>query len=94
VRFRNPSKNWLIFKIKQQIYKWVIKVVARKSNAVITPSNFVKEDLASFAKVNKDKIFVTYEAGEEFGQKAEPIPKLSGKNFIMFNGRPLPHKSM
>lgn len=93
-RFRNPSKNWLVYKIKQLVYKRVIKAVARKSAAIITPSNFVKEDLAKFAHISKSKIFVTYEAGEEFGETPEPIPGLLGKEFIMFNGRPLPHKNL
>jgi glycosyltransferase involved in cell wall biosynthesis len=93
-RFRNPSKNWLVFTLKQQVYRWVIKVVAHKSSSIITPSNFVKKDLAKFARINKNKIFVTYEAGEEFGVKPRPIPQLEGKDFIMFNGRPLPHKNL
>ena len=32
VRFRNPDKNPVVFWIKQQIYKWVNKKVAKKSS--------------------------------------------------------------
>jgi glycosyltransferase involved in cell wall biosynthesis len=93
-RFRNPTKNFLVFTIKQLIYKVVVRLVAKKSAAIIVPSNFVKNDLANYAHINKDKIIVTYEAGEWLGEKAEPIPKLLGKDFIMFNGRPQPHKNL
>jgi glycosyltransferase involved in cell wall biosynthesis len=93
-RFRNPTKNFLIFTIKQLVYKAVIRAVAKKSAAIIVPSNFVKQDLANYTHANKDKIIVTYEAGERLGEKAEPIPELAGKDFIMFNGRPQPHKNL
>jgi glycosyltransferase involved in cell wall biosynthesis len=93
-RFKNPAKNWLIFTVKQKIYKRVIKRVAHKSDAIITPTEFVKTDLAKFADINSRKISVTYEAAEDLSGKAEPIPGLEGKDFIIFNGRPLPHKNL
>jgi len=93
-RFRNPSKNWLVFKFKQLVYKWVIKSVARSSEALITPTKFVKKDLSTFAKVSKSKISVTNEAAEDLSGKSEPIPEVIGKDFLLFNGRPLPHKNL
>jgi glycosyltransferase involved in cell wall biosynthesis len=93
-RFRNPTKNWLIFTIKQNIYKWVIKRVAHNSTAIVTPTEYVKNDLASYAKISDRKITVTYEAAEDLSGKAEPIAGIAGKDFIMFNGRPHPHKNL
>ncbi len=93
-RFRNPSKNWLIFTAKQQIYKWVNKIAARKSAAVITPTEFVKDDVARFARVNSRKITVTYEAADAIKYKSEEIEELVGQKFIMYVGRPLPHKNL
>lgn len=93
-RFRNPSKNRFIFWIKQQVYKWVIRVSLRKSAHVITPTQFVKDDVAKFAHINSRKITVTYESADIFNQKPESIPSLEDKEFIMFNGRPLPHKNL
>ena len=49
-RFKNPAKNPLVFWIKQKVYRIVIKIVARKSEVIITPSEYVKDDLAKFAK--------------------------------------------
>lgn len=94
VRFRNPSKNILVFTIKQWVYRWVNKRVARKSAAIITPSQFVKEDVMEFTGVAADKITVTYEAADPIKDKAEPVNSLQGKNFIMYLGRPLPHKNL
>jgi glycosyltransferase involved in cell wall biosynthesis len=94
VRFRNPAKNWFVFVAKQQVYKLVIKIVARKSEIVITPSKFVREDLANFANISKEKIIVTYEAGEEFKDAPEPVKGLGDAPFIMYVGRPQPHKNL
>lgn len=93
-RFRNPSKNWLVFTAKQQVYKWVNRVAARKSAAVITPSEFVKDDVARFARINSRKITVTYEAAEPIKEAAKPVKDLNGEDFIMYVGRPQPHKNL
>lgn len=94
VRFRNPSKNWLIFTIKRWVYIWLNKVVGRKSTLLITPSEFVKDDFAKFARVNSRKITVTHESADKISGKPEPIDELVGKQFIMYVGRPMPHKNL
>jgi len=94
LRFRNPSKNWLIFTFKRWVYKWVNRRVGRKSVRLITPSEFVKDDFAKFAHINSRKIIVTHEAADKIKDKAEPIEELVGKQFIMYVGRPQPHKNL
>jgi glycosyltransferase involved in cell wall biosynthesis len=93
-RFRNPVKNSLIYSIKQQVYKQVTVRAARKSAAIFTPSEFVKKDIVQFTRVDPSKISVTYEAADMFDAQAKPVPALEQKDFIMFNGRPLPHKNL
>lgn len=94
VRFRNPTKNPVIYMIKQSIYKWVNKKVARKSLAVITPSEFVKNDVVDYTGANPDKITVTYEAADKITAAVEPIESLADKKFLMYIGRPMPHKNL
>ncbi len=94
IRFTNPAKNWLVFKFKQLVYKWLNRVVARKSTAIITPTEFVKEDVAKFARVNSSKIHVTYEAADKIIVPPEPVEGLEGKSFLLFVGRPQPHKNL
>lgn len=94
VRFNNPSKNWLVYKFKQTIYKWVVKRVAKKSEAILTPSNWVKYDVAQFTGVSPSKIYVTYEAADEISNGAEPVDNLTNQKFIMYVGRPQPHKNL
>lgn len=94
LRFTNPSKNKHVFRIKQWVYKWVNLIAAKKSRAIITPSEFVKDDVARFARVNSRKITVTLEAGDQVDAEPEPVPGLQDKRFIMYVGRPTPHKNV
>lgn len=94
VRFTNPVKNKFVFAAKQRVYARVIKWVAYKSRHLITPTEFVKEDVAKFTRTNSRKITVTYEAGDQIDAKAEPIEALIDSEFIMYVGRPTPHKNL
>jgi glycosyltransferase involved in cell wall biosynthesis len=93
-RFKNPAKNAFVYWFKQQIYKFVNWYVPRKSKFVITPSEYVKKDVADFAHVKPDKIIVTHEAADEILDPAEPIKSLRGKPFLFYLGRPQPHKNL
>lgn len=93
-RFYNPTKNWLVFKLKQAVYRLVIKKVAKKSAKIITASQFVKDDIAGYTGVNKNKIVITYEAADKISDTPEPIKKLDGSEFIVYVGRALPHKNL
>lgn len=93
-RFRNPSKGRLQFKFKQLVYRRVVKRVARKSLAILTPSEYVKNDLVKFTGVSPDKITVTYEAADPITEPAQPLAILEGQQFIMYVGRPMPHKNL
>lgn len=94
VRFGNPAKNRFVFKVKQQVYAWLIKIATRRSKAVIAISEFSKDDVAKFAHMNSRKITVTYEAADEITDAPQPTEELEGKQFIMYIGRPQPHKNL
>jgi glycosyltransferase involved in cell wall biosynthesis len=94
LRFENPAKNPFVFRTKQLVYGRVLKRVARESAAVITPSKFVKQDVAQYANISLNKIAVTYEAADKITATPEPIPRLKDKQFIMYVGRATPHKNL
>jgi glycosyltransferase involved in cell wall biosynthesis len=94
LRFYNPSKNFVIFKIKQLVYGKVIKRAVRKSVSVITPTNFVKDDVANYSNINPGKVTVTYESADPITENAEVFKGLANKKFIMYIGRPTPHKNL
>jgi len=93
-RFTNPSKNWFVFKLKQWIYRGVVVWVSHKSRFILTISKYVKQDIAHYSHVSPDKIRVTYLAADKISDKAELVPGVTPNNFIMYVGRPLPHKNL
>lgn len=93
-RFRNPAKNPIVFWVKQQVYKFVNWYVPHKNKFIITPTKFVKKDVVAFAHVKPKKVFVTYESADEISAPIEPIKELQGKQFIVYVGRPQPHKNL
>ena len=93
-RFRNPDKNPAIFWAKQQVYKWVNKKAARKSTFVITPTQYVRNDVINYTHVNPGRVVVTLEAADPIQEAPAPVPGVEGKQFIMYVGRPTPHKNL
>jgi glycosyltransferase involved in cell wall biosynthesis len=93
-RYKNPAKNALVFGIKQAAYRRVIKRAAKKSVKVIVPSQFVKADLAQYAKIEPGKIEVIYMAGDKISAQAEPVAELKDQQFLFYVGRPNPHKNL
>lgn len=93
-RFTNPSKFWLVFKFKQLVYRFVIRVVSKKSKAILTPSKFVKDDLVDFSNISSKKVTVTYEAADKITDSPRPVKVLEGKKFLLYTGRPLPNKNL
>jgi glycosyltransferase involved in cell wall biosynthesis len=94
MRFKNPAKNSVAFWTKQQVYKWVIKRAAHKSAAILTPTHYVKDDVAAFTHVDPAKITTTYEAADFIADEPMAVSGLEGKRFIMYVGRPTPHKNL
>lgn len=94
IRFKNPSKNPVVFTAKQQVYKLVNYVAAHKSRALITISEFVRQDAANYLHVSPDKFTVTLESADAIPNTPEPVPGLEGQRFLMYVGRPTPHKNL
>lgn len=94
IRFRNPAKNPIVFTVKQFVYKWLNKRVAHKSLAIITPSDFVRHDVAHYAHISLDKITYTHESVDAFDESATVMSFFKDKEFIMGDGRARPHKNL
>lgn len=94
LRFDNPSKNKLVFRFKRRVYALVIKRSVKKASLVITPTEFTKNDLLKFSGISPDKVHVTYESADYINEQSVPVIELDGKRFIMYVGRPTPHKNL
>lgn len=95
VRFENPAKNKFVFAIKRWVYVRVIHIVVFKSKRIITPTEYIKGDIARFTNANSRKFVVTPEAGDSITDKPKPIEGIAeDSRFIMYVGRPTPHKNL
>jgi len=92
-RFRNPAKNLVVFWLKQRVYIVLNRWVARKSAGHIAISEWVKNDVAEFCHIDKKRITVTLEASDPM-EGDEPFHLVDGKKYIMYLGRPTPHKNL
>lgn len=83
-----------IFWIKRAMYRVLFSVAHRKSDAIITPTQFVKEDLAHLQPFTLRKTHVTLEAGDlPSSAAAEPLAGIK-KPFIFYVGSAFPHKNL
>jgi glycosyltransferase involved in cell wall biosynthesis len=94
LRFTNPDKQPLVFKLKQRVYQYVVQRAVHTAKAVITISQFTRNDLLDFAHIDPAKVTVTLEAADVINTPASPLQDLQKKQFIMYVGRPTPHKNL
>jgi glycosyltransferase involved in cell wall biosynthesis len=89
----NSDKNWLVFKTKQLIGRFVFKAVAKQSTHIITPTEYTKLAVMKFTGVQSGKIVVTYEAAET--ETSNPTPyALPFKQFILYVGQQPDYKNI
>ncbi|OGD87148.1 hypothetical protein A2164_04275, partial [Candidatus Curtissbacteria bacterium RBG_13_35_7] len=97
------TRNKFVFKAKRFAYKLTISSALKKSQKIITPSNYVKQEIIDSYKIDKSKIVVTYEAAEEeYSQNSKSKirnPKFVKKFFVrkpflIYVGNAYPHKNL
>lgn len=97
---RATTLHPLLYKIKHNVYKIIIKSAVKRAKKIITVSNFSKNELIKQFKIDPKKIVVTYEATEyvckEVEQKnLEDIKKFGiSKPYLLYVGNAYPHKNL
>lgn len=95
VRYDNVDMNRLVYKMKKGVFISLLHSVMARAKAVITPTEYVKNDLVSYmGKRYRSKIHVTLEAGEILESSAQKIGQLSDKKFLLFVGNAFPYKNV
>lgn len=89
----NSDKNFLMYKFKQLVGKFVFKKVAHDSAAIIVPTIYTKNELLDFAGIPEEKIFVTYEAAEIGQYKITPY-KVPFDKFLINVGHHSDYKNI
>lgn len=89
--------------LKQAAYRLVIKTAIRRARAVITVSEFTKQDIINKFKADTEKLFVTYEGVADLEKRKSGIAaddqavmeKYGIKHpFLLYVGNAYPHKNL
>lgn len=95
VRFDNIDMNPIVYKIRKFIFTQLLKNVVRRSDYIITPTEYVRQDVLNFTSQKyAPKVVKTLEAWDPVSGSIEPIKELDGKKFVFFVGNAFPYKNI
>lgn len=78
--------------VKREIFKGLLWTVAHRTNHIITPTQFTKDDLVDWARIQPGKVTVTH-LGVYKIAGIEPVPKYHDVPFLIYLGRAEPYKN-
>lgn len=83
-----------VYPLKKKLLNLMLQRAGKKSVAVLTGTNFVKQDLVDTLKIQGVKITIAPESADIIADKPEVIDQLKGKQFIFYVGRAQAHKNI
>jgi glycosyltransferase involved in cell wall biosynthesis len=90
----NSDKNYVVYKVKQFVGRFVFKAVGKSSTYILSPTNFVADEFAAFAHIPRSKIAVTYEGTDIQSVAPLPYDDLTNSRFIMYLGQQSDYKNI
>ncbi len=78
--------------IKKKLFAGMLWAVAHRAAHIITPTQYTKDDLVSWAHIAKQKVSVTLEGVYKL-DKTKPVPAYKNTPFFMYLGRSEPYKN-
>lgn len=90
---QNDTMNWLELRVKKGIFAALLWIVAHRTKHVLTISNYTKQDLLRFSRINTNKVTVAYLGADPVSAKAEPVAAYKDMPFILYVGRAEPYKN-
>lgn len=96
VRYENiGSENAFVYRFKKLIFRALLHVVLLRAKAIISPTEYVKNDLATFfGERYRTKLYVTPLAGEIPDATPEPIRRFEDSPFLFYIGNMFPYKNV
>jgi len=79
---------------KRPVFRWVLGASIKRAQAVMTPTQFVKDELVRRFGAAAGKVTVTLLAADKNLAKPEPIERFgAGHEFVLFVGNVYPYKN-
>lgn len=86
------TKGPLVYWFKDKIHRKVVKNAAQKAKTIFATTEFTKQDIIKYLKVNGEKIVVTYQAPFDKPEIVEEFK--NDKPYFMYVGAAYPHKNL
>lgn len=90
----NSDKDYLVYKFKQFVARFVLFAVGHTSTHILCPSEFTKHAFTAFAHIPPGKVAVTYEGCDLQTLTPEPYEPLIGKQFLLYVGQHSDYKNV
>lgn len=89
----NEGMSWPVLKAKQAIFANLLRMVVKRSQVVITPTTYTKNDLLGFEPLPEEKVVVTYESADLVSGTEEPVAQFIDQQFLLVVGRAETYKN-
>lgn len=90
----NRHHRRAVFEFKRAVGRYVFHRIGRTSDAVITPSNFTRQEYLEFSGVVGDKVHTIYEGADRVMRHIEPFPGLVDRDFLLYVGTQAEYKNV
>jgi glycosyltransferase involved in cell wall biosynthesis len=99
VKFINKRNEGLLGKIyrhhiKPEVFKFTLWAGSKKATHVITPTDFVRNEVIDELSLSAEKVTRTYEAADPLAAEPLKIDSLAGQKFILYVGNAYPYKNL
>jgi len=93
-RREGALKNFYKQQVKPRVFARLLRNVVKRSEELIAPTDYVREQLITQLHANSEHTTTTYEAAERLAARAKAIPELAGERFIVYVGNAFPYKNI
>jgi glycosyltransferase involved in cell wall biosynthesis len=93
-RDEGPIKNLYKHHLKPAVFKLLMQITARSATHIITPTNYVRNELISRFKADPNRLTTTYEAAETMAIRPRAYQPLAGKTYLLYVGNAYPYKNL
>jgi len=94
VKFNNESRSKLIYPVKQAIFKFLLKNVAKTSKTIFTDAEFTRAEIVSYANIPAENVVIAYPASDAMAAKTKTYSQGANKQYIMYVGNTFPYKNI
>ncbi|MGC9048987.1 MAG: glycosyltransferase family 4 protein [Patescibacteria group bacterium] len=91
---RATTRFWPFYFLKYLFSQLITFLAIKRATRILTVSEFVKNQIIGYYKINPNKIIVTYEAANMVQKIQNSEFKIQNSEFLLYIGNAYPHKNL